>query len=160
MARFGAAERDRMDPSLRLAIEESAALDPRAVAAAPLERSALFRRFEALFAAADILITPTVAAPPPKAEHEAWEPLVIDGKEAGTLRAAWYNYPAPFNLTGHPAISIPCGWTADGLPIGLQAVARWHEDQRLIDLAAAIEQLQPWAQRRPALATAGNEGTR
>jgi aspartyl-tRNA(Asn)/glutamyl-tRNA(Gln) amidotransferase subunit A len=152
MARFDAAQRDRMDPSLRLAIEESEALDPRAVAAAPLERSALFRRFEALFETTDILITPTVAAPPPRAEHEAWEPLVIDGREAGTLRAAWYNYPAPFNLTGHPAISIPCGWTGDGLPIGLQAVARWHDDQRLIDLAAAVEQIRPWAHRWPALA--------
>lgn len=152
MARFDAEQRRRMDLSLQLAIEESEALDPRAVAAAPLERSALFRRVEALFEAADILITPTVAAPPPKAEHEAWEPLAIDGREAGTLRAAWYNYPAPFNLTGHPAISIPCGWTADGLPIGLQAVARWHDEQRLIDLAAAVERIQPWAQRWPALA--------
>ena len=58
-----------------------------------------------------------------------------------------------FNLTGHPAISIPCGWDEEGLPVGLQAVAPWHDDQRLIDLAAAIEFLQPWTDRWPDLAT-------
>ena len=55
-----------------------------------------------------------------------------------------YNYPAPFNLTGHPALSIPAGRTPDGLPVGIQAVAPWYDEQRLVDLAAAIELLQPW----------------
>jgi aspartyl-tRNA(Asn)/glutamyl-tRNA(Gln) amidotransferase subunit A len=153
MARFSPEQHEQMDPSLRQAIEESEALDQRAVQAAPLQRTALFHRVETLFAEADLLITPTVSAPPPSAEHEAWEPLRIDGRVVGPLRATWYNYPAPFNLTGHPAISIPCGWDDEGLPIGLQAVAPWHEDQRLIDLAAAIEVLQPWTDRWPDLAT-------
>ncbi len=153
MARFSPEQHAQMDPSLRQAIEESDALDQRAVQAAPLQRTALFRRIETLFAEADLLITPTVSAPPPSAEHEAWEPLRIDGRVVGPLRANWYNYPAPFNLTGHPAISIPCGWDDEGLPIGLQAIAPWHEDQRLIDLAAAIEVLQPWTDRWPDLAT-------
>lgn len=151
MARFGEAERERMDPSLRQAIEESLALDKSAVQAAPLERAQLFRRVEALFDEADLLVTPTVSAPPPDAAHEAWEPIRIDGTEIGPLRSCWYNYPAPFNLTGHPALSIPCGRDDDGLPIGLQAVAPWHEEQRLIDLAAAIEEIQPWADRWPEL---------
>ncbi len=151
MARFGPEQHARMDPSLRQAIEESAALDPRDLQAAPLGRAALFRRVEAMFAETDLLITPTVSAPPLSAEHEAWEPLRIGGKVVGPLRANWYNYPAPFNLTGHPAVSIPCGWDDTGLPIGLQAVARWHDDQRLIDLAAAVETLQPWTDRWPDL---------
>lgn len=153
MARFNDEQKARMDPSLRHAIEESATLDPQAVAAAPMRRSELFRRIECLFASADILIMPTVSAPPPSADHEAWEPLTIDGTEVGSLRANWYNYPAPFNMTGHPAISIPCGFDDDDMPIGLQAIAPWHQEQRLIDLAAAIEQIQPWADRWPTIAT-------
>ncbi len=153
MARFSAEQHEFMDRSLRQAIKESVALDQRAVQAAPLQRAALFRRVEKLFEETDLLITPTVSAPPPSAEHEAWEPLRIGGEVVGPLRANWYNYPAPFNLTGHPAISIPCGWDDEGMPIGLQAVARWHEDQRLIDLAAAIEVIQPWTDRWPDLAT-------
>ncbi len=154
MARFDAAQRGRMDPSLRLAIEESQALDPMAVQGAPLARTALYRKVEALFEDADLLLTPTVSTVAPPAEQEAWEPLVIDDEEIGPLRGHWYNYPAPFNLTGHPALSIPAGWNAAGLPVGLQAVAPWHGEQTLIDLAAAIETLQPWAERWPDMASA------
>ena len=57
----------------------------------------------------------------------------------------------PFNLTGQPAASVPCGFTADGLPVGLQIVGRWHADALVLRAAAAFEALQPWASRRPAL---------
>ena len=45
----------------------------------------------------------------------------------------------PFNLTGHPALSLPCGWTEERLPIGLQLVGRWHDDAFLLDVAARLE---------------------
>jgi aspartyl-tRNA(Asn)/glutamyl-tRNA(Gln) amidotransferase subunit A len=45
------------------------------------------------------------------------------------------------NLTGHPALSMPCGRSAGGLPIGLQLCGRWHEDWRLLDVAARVERL-------------------
>lgn len=70
------------------------------------------------------------------------------------MRANWYNYPSPFNLTGHPAISIPAGSTMDGLPTGMQTVAPLLGEERLIALAAALEIVQPW-QRPP-----GMEGER
>jgi Asp-tRNA(Asn)/Glu-tRNA(Gln) amidotransferase A subunit family amidase len=59
----------------------------------------------------------------------------------------------PFNLTGQPAVSIPCGWTKDGLPLGLQLVGRRGEDGLVLRVAAALERLAPWGQRRPALAS-------
>jgi aspartyl-tRNA(Asn)/glutamyl-tRNA(Gln) amidotransferase subunit A len=56
-----------------------------------------------------------------------------------------------FNLTGQPAATVPCGWTADGLPLGLQIVGRRHEDALVLRAAAAFEAIAPWADRRPEL---------
>ena len=144
MAHFSDEERVKMDPTLRAAISESETLDLRALQRAPMQRAALYRQTEEVFKHADLLLTPCVGAPPPLIGHTAAEPITINGKVAGPMRANWYNYPAPFNLTGHPAISIPAGHTPDGLPTGIQAVAPWFAEQRLIDLSAALEDLLPW----------------
>lgn len=155
MAHFSEAAREKMDPTLREAIAESESLDLTALRKAPMQRTALFQQTEALFADADLLLTPCVSAPPPRIGHTASDPIIINGQDAGALRASWYNYPAPFNLTGHPAISIPAGFTPDGLPTGLQAVAPWYQEQRLIDLAAAMELMLPWD--RPSIANGSEE---
>jgi aspartyl-tRNA(Asn)/glutamyl-tRNA(Gln) amidotransferase subunit A len=57
----------------------------------------------------------------------------------------------PFNLTGQPAANLPCGFTREGLPVGLQVVGRWHREDTVFRAAAAFEALQPWAARRPSL---------
>ena len=57
----------------------------------------------------------------------------------------------PFNLTGQPAATVPCGFTAEGLPVGLQIVGRWHADATVLRAAAGFEALQPWAETRPPL---------
>ncbi len=144
MAHFSQEQRTTMDPTLRSAIAESEALELRALQQAPMQRAALYRQTEKIFEHADLLLTPCVSAPPPRIGHTASEPIEINGVVAGPMRAHWYNYPAPFNLTGHPAISIPAGHTPDGLPTGIQAVAPWFAEQSLIDLSAAIEELAPW----------------
>jgi Asp-tRNA(Asn)/Glu-tRNA(Gln) amidotransferase A subunit family amidase len=55
----------------------------------------------------------------------------------------------PFNYSGQPAISVPAGWTASGLPVGLQIVGRRLEDALVLQAAATFEMLRPWAARRP-----------
>ena len=53
-----------------------------------------------------------------------------------------------FNFSNFPAISVPAGWTEDGLPVGLQIVGGWQQDALVLRAAAAFEQARPWADRR------------
>jgi aspartyl-tRNA(Asn)/glutamyl-tRNA(Gln) amidotransferase subunit A len=94
----------------------------------------------------DILATPTLAVPP----FDAALPLGPDRVlgEAIDPQLGWA-FTWPFNLTGQPAVSIPCGWTEDGLPLGLQLVGRRGADGLILRVAAAIEALAPWSVRRP-----------
>ena len=66
----------------------------------------------------------------------------------------WTPFTFPFNLTGSPAASVPAGWTASGLPVGLQVVGRNWEDALVLRACAAFEALQPWAGRYPESAVA------
>ena len=63
----------------------------------------------------------------------------------------WAEFSYPFNFSNQPAASIPCGFTPDGLPVGLQIVGPRFEDLRVLQAAAAFEEARPWADKRPAL---------
>ena len=65
------------------------------------------------------------------------------------MRKAWYPYTHPFNLSGNPAVTVPCGWASDGLPVGLQLVGPHLGDARLLRAAALFEMARPWADRTP-----------
>ena len=55
----------------------------------------------------------------------------------------------PFNITGHPALSAPCGFTAEGLPVGLQVIGRYYREADVLRVAAAYEAITRWRDRRP-----------
>jgi aspartyl-tRNA(Asn)/glutamyl-tRNA(Gln) amidotransferase subunit A len=61
----------------------------------------------------------------------------------------WWIHLALANMTGHPAISIPCGFIGESLPTGLNVMAGWDSEQELLDLAALIAVLKPWMDRWP-----------
>jgi amidase len=91
----------------------------------------------------DILITPTMSEPAP---------------QIGSLKGADIEriihlvpYTMPYNVSGQPAIGLPLHWSADGLPVGIQLVARYGAEDLLVRLASQIEEAQPWSTRRPPL---------
>jgi Asp-tRNA(Asn)/Glu-tRNA(Gln) amidotransferase A subunit family amidase len=94
----------------------------------------------------DVLAPPTLAVPP----FAAALPLGPDrvGGEKVDPQIGWA-FTRPFNLTGQPAVSIPCGWTKEELPLGLQLVGRRGADGLILRVAAAIEAQAPWSDRRP-----------
>jgi len=97
------------------------------------------KRCELFFEAYDFLIVPTTPIAAPSIEgHDAVE-------QAGRLT----RFTAPFNLTGLPALSIPCGFTSEGLPIGMQIIARAWGDAKVLNAGYAYEQATEWHKKFP-----------
>ena len=71
------------------------------------------------------------------------------GQEPRALQ--WTQFSYPFNLTGQPAASVPCGWTTTKLPVGFQLIGRRFDDATVLRAAHAWEQIEPWADHRPQL---------
>ena len=103
-------------------------------------RSALNEQIRANFKRVDVFAVPTAPRPPDTFEG-------MDPNEQN-LRPSFTN---PFNLTGLPAISVPCGFTPDNLPVGLQIAAPPFEESTALRVAYSYEQATPWHERRPAL---------
>ena len=140
---------DKMDPSLVEGVRAGLDYSGRDLQRALYRRTRVYRDVQAWFDTCDLVLTPTIARTPLAADHQAVAPIEIDGADAGDMRQSWCPYLNLFNLTGNPAISIPCGWTADGLPVGLQIVGPWYADAAVLGAAAAFEAARPWADRRP-----------
>ncbi|MGE0824334.1 MAG: amidase [Candidatus Binatia bacterium] len=100
-----------------------------------------------LFEKYDLLLTPTLPCRPFVVGLE--HPPEIAEIRVG--RYDWIPYTYPFNLTGNPAASVPCGFTADGLPVGLQIVGRRFDDALVLRASAAFAEAYPWEERRPTL---------
>ncbi|HTU35305.1 MAG TPA: amidase [Candidatus Acidoferrum sp.] len=103
------------------------------------KRPEAIAEFQTAFERVDVILAPAtpIAAPPIGADE-----IVIDG-ETETVRSALVRMNRPANFTGHPAISIPCGFTRDGLPIGMQLIGPHWSEARLLAVAAAYESATP-----------------
>ena len=145
MAAFG----DKVAPSLRESIERGARWSAVDWVNALGQRTTMYRRVNVLLRRFDVLLSPTLSRPALSVDHDAFRPITIGGEEAGSIRGAWYPYLWPFNLSGHPALSLPCGVAADGLPIGLQIVGPWYGDRRVLALAGHLERERPCARPMP-----------
>ena len=140
---------NRFSPTLVKQMELGKDTTGEAVGRALLGRTRLFQKVQGWFDRYDIIVSPTLARTAIPIEEKLFEPIEIEGMKAGTVRKAWYPYTHPFNLTGHPAISLPCGFHSDGLPVGIQFAGRRSEDARVLKVAALFEQARPWSHRRP-----------
>jgi aspartyl-tRNA(Asn)/glutamyl-tRNA(Gln) amidotransferase subunit A len=106
-------------------------------------RKRLLAEFDAVFRDVDAVISPTtpVPAPPIGAEN-----IEIEGRQIG-VRPALVGLCRPANFTGLPAISIPCGYTREGLPIGLQLIGRAFDESTLLRIAYSYERAHKWNER-------------
>lgn len=137
----------RMDPGLVAITRHGMSYSAADYGRAQGERLAYYDRVIDLFRRFDLLLTPSLSVAAFPADRLI--PAHWPQHEWDWLRWAGFSY--PFNLTGLPAATVPCGFNADGLPVGLQIVAGRLQDLRVLQTARAFEQARPWAQRRPLL---------
>ena len=135
------AQREKFGGDVRQRLETGAAYTSREYILARRTQAILRRQFEDFFDDFDLLLTATtpIAAPP------------LEGPDAVEQAGRLTRFTSPFNLTGLPAISLPCGYTGLGLPIGLQIVTRPLEESALLRAANAYEGATEWHLRRPGL---------
>jgi amidase len=111
-------------------------------------RTAAYDGIQTALSGHDALITPTLTVPPYSKHLDDDLPTEIDGESvSGVPTDAMLTW--VFNLTGHPAASVPAGFTDDGLPVGLQVVGHRHAEADVLAVAAALERARPWHDRYP-----------
>lgn len=141
-----------IEPSLMQMIDFARGVSAIDHTRALLARSAFYDQVHRFFQTCDLLLTPQMPVGAWSAEPGPLQgPKEIGGRPTPTMHHR-LQFTFPFNLTGQPAATVPCGFTSEGLPVGLQIVGRWHADATVLRAAACFEAIQPWAHVRPALA--------
>jgi aspartyl-tRNA(Asn)/glutamyl-tRNA(Gln) amidotransferase subunit A len=131
--------RDCIDPTILPHFENGSRYTARDYVDALAVRSEMFKKVQSVFASFDVIASPTAAAPPLPHEQDPHGRLTIHGQQVGRVRQSWYPYTLGFNMTGNPAISIPCGLTPSGLPVGFQLAGKWYDEELLFDVARLTE---------------------
>ena len=138
-AKWFAESPDKYQPATRRQLQTASEEKPAAYAQARRDVDLARREVRKVFTQADLLITPTTVNPP----------ALLEG--GGNAGGPGRNNNAPFDVFGLPAISVPCGFTTDGLPIGLQIIGAPFAESTVLALAHAYEQATEWHLRRPPL---------
>lgn len=138
---------DRMDPGLVACIRDAEDKTASEYVAMRSRKLTYIEEVHQFFDDWDLLLTPAVsvaAFPAERLQPEHWPQHAWDW-------VMWAEFSYPFNFSHNPAASIPCGFTAEGLPVGLQIVGRRLQDLTVLQASRAFEQARPWANRRPPL---------
>ncbi len=138
----------------RGALAHARTLDPTRYLQAVGEIHAFGRQMAGFFAdGPDILLTATLAEPPARVGRFGHATEDYVGYRTGPEGIFAYSpFCAPFNASGQPAVSLPLGWSSDGLPIGIHLAAAFGQDETLIALSAEIERAAPWGAKRAPMA--------
>jgi len=136
---------DKMDPDLVKLIKAGLGYDGMSLPRAIAIRAQMYETIYKVFKDYDILITPSTAVPAFKVG--IMNPTKINGIHVSPT--AWTPFSFPFNMTGHPAASIPSGRSSNGLPIGMQIVGRRFDDLKVLQVSKAFEELAPWQDKKP-----------
>src|SRR5690606_1453937 len=135
--------RSELAPTTRFALALGSELSSTDYLQAQRVRQRMMRRIDEIFQRVDLIVSPTCATPAPLIQgHDAYRD-VLDTVLMGRLM----RFAQLFNLTGHPAISFPAGYTKEGLPVGIQFAGRWWAEADLLRMARAGEKLVE--RRRP-----------
>jgi aspartyl-tRNA(Asn)/glutamyl-tRNA(Gln) amidotransferase subunit A len=138
----------QMDPGLVSCIKAATNVSVADYQLARERKMAYVAAIQGWFQAWDFLLTPSVsvaAFPAERLMPGHWPQHDWDW-------VSWAEFSYPFNMSWNPAASVPCGFTADGLPVGLQIVGKRFDDLGVLQASAAFEAIQPWADKRPSLA--------
>jgi aspartyl-tRNA(Asn)/glutamyl-tRNA(Gln) amidotransferase subunit A len=149
VANYGAqvaGREDELDPILRGQLAEAAGWPASRLAFALHELERHRASVRDLMANYDLLLTPSLATPAPVIGDF---PATIDGRAVSDPLWGFTPFTYPFNMSGNPAASIPCGFTSDNLPVGLHVVGRTGDEATVIRASAAFEQAHPWALFEP-----------
>ena len=136
---------DDLTGYFRANMEYAATLTAADYAKAIGELDVVKARFDTFFEDYDLLLSPTMAVPAFEIEKH---PAAIDGKEVDPF-FGYLPFTYPINAIGHTAASIPCGFSSDGMPIGLHIVGRHGDEATVLAASAAFERAMPWADKRP-----------
>lgn len=143
--------RDQMKDTVIWNIEEGAKLTGPQVGAAEAKRTQLFQRMHDFMGKYDFLVAPVVQVLP--FDVDLPYPTEINGTKLANyiewMRSCYY-----ITVTGAPALSVPCGFSAQGLPVGLQIAGRYHDDFGVLQMGHAFEQATGFWKQRPAIAGA------
>jgi aspartyl-tRNA(Asn)/glutamyl-tRNA(Gln) amidotransferase subunit A len=142
---LGPEQRAKMDPELVAVADAASRMHVLDYLAAQNARAALLEQMAAFHRRYDLLLTPTL----PIAAFEAGREVPAGWPQRRW--PSWTPFTFPFNMTGQPAVSVPCGFTGDGLPIGLQLVGARHADALVLRAAHSYEQAHPVTRRPPLL---------
>jgi amidase len=144
--------KDQMQQGLVWNIEQGLRLTPQEIGRGERLRTLLWHRVRAFLGSRDLLILPTAAVLPFPVEQPY--PTAINGKPLDNY-TQWFFLTYGITVTGLPAISVPCGFTRSGLPVGLQIVGRRRQEAAVLRAAAAFEAEAPWADRIPPVVAGG-----
>lgn len=134
--------RETMDEKLVERVDRSADISADTYARMLLRRNKVAEDIGAVFSRHDILVTPTL----PITAFEATA-TIANGREVDAC--GWTPFTYPFNLAGCPAATVPCGFTSEGLPVGLQIIAPRYRDDLVLKICASFEEAKPWSHVRP-----------
>jgi aspartyl-tRNA(Asn)/glutamyl-tRNA(Gln) amidotransferase subunit A len=138
---------NKMDPDIVRLVKGGMGYDAFSLIRAQKARKEIYETFYKIFTEIDILITPTTAVT--AFDTGIMFPPIINNKKVSPT--AWQAFTFPFNLTEQPAASIPCGWSEDGLPIGMQIIGPKFDESKILQVSKVFEDAKPWQEKRPQL---------
>jgi len=140
---LSAEKKAQLDPGLKRMADEGAALSLKDYLKANAARGTYGSQWRQLMDTYDFVLTPTVAT----AAFDTGQLTPLD--DDGNAWMAWTPFSFPFNLTQQPAASVNCGFTKDGLPVGLQIVGKMYDDAGVLAASSAYEAMDPYSDRVP-----------